>query len=217
MIESFDSRALRFNDCYGQRFMREGTYHYNILPVLGHYISEERPFKINVISRTSEARMHQHSILITTNQRGFQVSQAELEIEAGDLVLWNCPEATSTPYGIVGNKPFFASHRLVNESGYSHAFASAGEYYWMDAYGSQASGVIRVSDPECKDEADFQRWRQLLSKGTLVMIDHDQVNPKEVEIVTGQTVFFAIMKGPGISITDRVLLAEKPTESQAKS
>jgi plastocyanin len=206
MIDTFDSRALRLNDCYGQRFMKPGIYRYNILPPLGRYVTTERPFSIRVVERTATTRMNQHTLLVRSDQHTFRVDQVEIEIEAGDLVLWNCPDAKATPYIVVGDKEFFASHRLLNESGYSHAFGAAGEYVWMDAYGSGASGIVRVKDPGCKDEADFQRWREVLSKGTLVMITGNHVEPLEVEIVTGQTVFFSITQGPGISITDKRLL-----------
>jgi hypothetical protein len=43
------------------------------------------------------------------------------------------------------------------------------------------------------------------SKGTVVMVANDKANPAEVEIEVGQTVFFAIVAGRGITITDRRL------------
>ena len=39
------------------------------------------------------------------------------------------------------------------------------------------------------------------------MIDGEQAEPVRIEIVTGQTVFFAIVKGPGVTVTDRRLLS----------
>jgi plastocyanin len=211
MIDTFDSRALRLTDCYGQRFMRIGTYHYNVLPAFGHRVTEERPFMVKVVERTANTRMNQHTLVVRADKGKFRVEPAEVLIEVGDLVLWNCPDPKAMPYMVVGDQEFFASHRLVNESGYSHAFGVAGEYSWMDAYGSGVAGVVRVKDPGSKDEADFQRWHKSLAQGTLVMIADGQVEPREVDIVTGQTVFFAIMKGPGISITDQRLLGGKDT------
>jgi hypothetical protein len=109
---------------------------------------------------------------------------------------------------VIGDKDSLGSFRLVNESGYSHAFGLAGEYQWVDAYGSGISGVVIVRDPVRLDHQDHERWRRSLSKGTLVMVDQTTAHPQEVSIVTGQTVFFAITKGPGISITDARLLRE---------
>ena len=40
----------------------------------------------------------------------------------------------------------------------------------------------------------------------MVMIADNKPQPAEVEVVTGQTVFFTVIKGPGISITDTRLL-----------
>ena len=42
------------------------------------------------------------------------------------MVLWNCTDSKAMPYVVVGEKAFFASHRLTNECGYSHAFGSPG-------------------------------------------------------------------------------------------
>lgn len=219
MIDTFDSRALRRTDCYGQRFMKTGTYPYHILPMQGDCVTSARPFTVNVVERKSEMTMTQKSVVVRSEGGKFRAEPAEVTVEAGDLVLWNCPDGKGLPYVVVGDKEFFNSQRMVNESGYSHAFGSAGEYHWVDAHGSGAAGVVRVKDPACKDQADFQRWRKLLAKGTLVTISDTKVEPREVDIVTGQTVFFAVTKGPGISITDARLVpreAGKSAESGSK-
>lgn len=215
MIDSFDSRALRLTDCYAQRFMKAGTYRYNLLSAAGRYVTEERPYKIEVGEGTGKNRMRQHTVMVRTEKGRFVAEPAEVTIEVGDLVVWNCPERKAMPYAVVGDKEFFGSYRLVNECGYSHAFSAAGEYAWADAYGSGAAGVIRVKDPGMKDEAEIKRWRDLLRKGTLVMITDGKPDPREVEVVTGQTVFFSITKGPGISITDKRLLDRKAAQDSA--
>jgi hypothetical protein len=45
-----------------------------------------------------------------------------------------------------------------------------------------------------------------LSQGALVTIK-GRAEPQQVEIVTGQTVFFAVVDAPGITITDQRLEA----------
>jgi plastocyanin len=206
MIDALDSRALRLTDCYGQRFMKAGTYRYHVLPVGGHCVTDDRPFTIKVTERAAQARMTQHTVTVRPDGGQFTVEPREAGIGVGDLVLWHCPDPGAMPYMVIGDQPFFGSHRLVNESGYTHAFGSPGEYYWRDAYGSGAAGVVRVKNPDCRSEPDFQQWRKSLSRGTLVMITEARAEPREVNILTGQTVFFAITKGPGITITDQRLL-----------
>ena len=204
-MDTLDSRALRFNDCYAQRFMKAGKYAYNVLPVLGACVTGDRPFSIQVGESTGD-RMKQHSVVVRFKEGKFSVDKESLTIAAGDLVLWNCPDTKAVPFTVTGDREFFASDRLVNESGYSHAFGSADRYEWTDAFGTGVSGVIRVKDAGCKTAADFQRWQKELAKGTLVTITGATAEPREVEIVTGQTVFFIVTKGPGISITDKRLL-----------
>jgi hypothetical protein len=63
-----------------------------------------------------------------------------------------------------------------------------------------------VRDPEVRAEDDLKRWREQIGVGTLVMIAQGDVEPAEVDIVTGQTVFFIVVSGPGITITDARLV-----------
>lgn len=204
MTNNLDSRALGRADCYGQRFMKAGDYPYNVVPAHGRLVSTDRPFVVRARQGAAKAAMKQHNVQVTVDHGKLVVSERELTIDVGDLVLWNC--ASDHPAAIVGEHDFFASHRLTNECGFSHAFGSPGDYRWVDAYGSGLSGVVRVKDPEVKTEADLKRWMQTLSEGKLVMIADNKAQPAEVEVATGQTVFFTIVKGPGISITDTRLL-----------
>jgi plastocyanin len=204
-MDTLDSRALRFTDCYAQRFMKPGRYAYNVVPVMGACLNADRPFVIEV-HESHEKRMRQHNVTVRFRARQFIAEPDTVTIAAGDLVLWNCPDTKAIPFTVVGEKEFFSSDRLVNESGYSHAFGLPDRYEWVDAYGSGASGVVRVSNAACQTPDDVRRWQTQLSSGTLVTITGSTAEPREVDIVTGQTVFFIVTKGPGISITDRRLL-----------
>ena len=44
MSENLDSRALRNFDCYGQRFMRPGTYPYALVPAGSVGASDSYPY-----------------------------------------------------------------------------------------------------------------------------------------------------------------------------
>jgi plastocyanin len=208
MLDSFDSRALRLTDCYGQRFMKAGTFHYHVLPTGADCIVDERPFVVHVVETKSKDGMQQHDVTVRADGPTFKADPPELQIEAGDLVLWHCPDAKALPYMVVGDKDFFASTRLLNESGFTHAFSAAGEYRWRDAYGSDVGGVIRVRDPSCKNHNEIRKWRAALGSAALVMISDDKAQPPEVEIFTGQTVFFAVTKSKGVSVTDERLLGK---------
>ena len=202
MLDSFDSRALRLTDCYGQRFMKAGAYRYHVVPVGVDCLVEERPFVVNVVQRKAKGDMAQHDVVVRAEHAAFRVEPTEVSIEVGDLVLWHCPDAKAMPYMVVGEKEFFGSHRLLNESGYTHAFGFPGEYRWRDAYGSAVGGVVRVRDPGCRNQQDVLKWRHSLGSAALVMISDEKAQPPEVDIVTGQTVFFAVAKARGISVTD---------------
>ena len=46
-----------------------------------------------------------------------------------------------------------------------------------------------------------------LSEASIVMIDAPKAHPKRLKVALGQTVFFAVRSGRGISIVDKTLLA----------
>lgn len=205
MFNLLDSRALGRVDCYAQRFMKAGTYAYNVVPGHGQALSTDYPFSIRVEDGGERGEMAQHNVLVSAQGKGFGVDQPELTIKSGDMVMWNGAGLT-IPFAVVGERDFFNSYRMVNECGFSHAFGTEGEYRWVDAHGSDLSGTIRVRNPDCKTKEHLARWQESLAEGTVVMISDGKADKTEVEIVTGQTVFFAIVKGPGISITDARLL-----------
>jgi plastocyanin len=210
MQNVLDSRALARTDCFAQRFMRPGRYAYNVLPAHSRALSEDRPFAIVVEDGERKAEMKQHNLLVDTRDGRFVPSAKELKIATGDLVLWNCIDGKAGSYSVIGDQEFFDSGRMANECGYSHAFGMPGEYRWKDAYGSGLSGIVNVVDPKCCCEADVRKWQAKLSNGTVVMIAGDKAEPKSVEVMVGQTVFFAVVKSGGVSVTDESLLTIAP-------
>ena len=203
-LNQLDSRAIGRASCFAQRFMRPGTYEYAIVPGYGHALAAEFPFRVVVEDSKSEA-MTQHNVLVREGKQGLEVDQPEVRIRLGDMVLWSGNGRTTSAFAVAGEQPFFNSHRMVNECGYSHAFGTPGDYRWVDAFGSGLQGTIRVRDAE-PGEKGLAEWRRRLNEGMLVMIAHGNADRPEVDIMVGQTVFFAVIDGPGISVTDERLV-----------
>ena len=208
MNNDFDSRALGRADCFAQRFMRPGDYRYAVVPGHGQLLSTDYPFVIHVgVGKSKKGDdIVQHHVRVTQGERGLTVVPATLTIGVGDMVMWN--GGGNVPLAIVGEAYFFNSYQMVNECGFSHAFGLAGTYEWRDAFGSGLSGRVHVSDPDCKKDPDLKKWRAALGEGTVVMIADGKVDKRDIKIMTGQTVFFAIVKTDGISITDSRLIGQ---------
>jgi plastocyanin len=205
-LNVLDSRAIGRASCFGQRFMRPGTYAYAVVPGHGQALASEHPFLVRVSDEKS-SEMGQQDIVVSDHGRGFMVDQPEVSVRVGDMVLWSGNGRTRAPFAIVGEHDFFNSHRMVNECGYSHAFGTAGEFRWVDAFGSGLGGTIRVRDPDgCDGHEGLARWHKQLNEGHVVMIADGRAQPGDLDILVGQTVFFAIVTGPGISITDQRLV-----------
>lgn len=204
-LNLLDSRALGRANCFAQRFMRPGGYDYAVVPGHGQALAAEFPFSV-IVDDNKTKEMTQHNVLVSDGKRGFDVDKAEIRIGLGDMVLWSGNGRTTASFAVVGEDEFFNSHRMVNECGYSHAFGTPGDYEWADAFGSGLSGRIRVSEVDGTDQKAFAEWRKRLNEGALVMITDNKADRTDLDIMVGQTVFFAIVKGPGISITDKRLL-----------
>ena len=98
MTNTFDSRTLQRTDCYGQRFMRPGDYPYAIVPAFGAVISTDRPYTIRVRGDSPSKDMSQHHLSIGYCEGRFRLPEPLLEINVGDMVLWNCNDAA--PFGM---------------------------------------------------------------------------------------------------------------------
>jgi plastocyanin len=231
MSENLDSRALRNTDCYGQRFMKPGIYPYALVPAGGAGASSDFPYVVEVVEKSSErdGGMNQSTVTVrfvkerhgdccderTSDPGRFVPDQERVTVEAGDMVVWNSPDAATRPFGVDGQKEFFSSSVLTNECGYTHVFMTPGEHEYVDANGSGLRGVVRVADPKPRNTDDLRAWQARLGEGALVMINDGRPEPAEVEIMLGQTVFFAVVTGPGVTITDASLVGERSKAADA--
>ena len=203
-MDVFDSRAIGPLDAYGQRFMRAGSYPYRLAPA-GLTGLGTSTFLVEVTEAKEERRMEQHDVAVFAKGRELLADPPELTVAQGDMVLWH-GRGLTTRFAVDGEKEFFRSNALVNESGFGHAFGVAGEFGWADANGSGLSGRVIVADFDASTDAGRRRWFETVGKGTVVMIEGRNAEPAEVKIIVGQTVFFAVVKAPGVSITDERLL-----------
>jgi plastocyanin len=205
-MDMLDSRSLGPTDCYAQRFMRPGRYTYNLLPAHTQALATDRPYVIEVEGDKPSGKAKQHMVRVEASRRGFSPADKTLRIPVGDIVVWHCAERRSGGVTVAGDQPFFDSARLTNECGFTHAFGLPGEYRWADAYGSDLRGVVRVVGADCSNPEALAHWQERIAQGVVVMIRDGRAEPNEVEVVVGQTVFFVLVSGPGVTITDERLI-----------
>ncbi|HVJ54370.1 MAG TPA: hypothetical protein VM689_18035 [Aliidongia sp.] len=208
-MNSLDSRYLRQGDTFGHRFTHPGTHHYAVgapggLAPAGHHAA----FEI-VVAAEKGATSQTHYVTVSHANGAFCVEPAKLSIKNNDVVLWSTAGAATPAFSVEGGSKAarFASAELPANSLYSHAFGVTGEFEWRDAHDPKLGGFITVTaPPPCHTEAHRTAYLKTLSEASLVMIDAPKAHPKKVKVVLGQTVFFAVRSGHGISIVDRTLL-----------
>lgn len=209
-MDTLDSRALSYIDCFARRFTKPGSVRYGITSASVRCdLHDEDAFVIEVgEQREPGGKGKQHDVTVRMKGGRFTVEPAKLSIQAGDVVMWHGANSAVPGFivqGLAGDQRF-SSASLDAESLFTHAFGVPGTYDWGDMGQSDIGGRVVVKDLDTKSKKDCEKWMRALSQGALVTIK-GKAEPQQVEIVTGQTVFFAVVDAPGITITDQRLKA----------
>jgi plastocyanin len=220
-MHTLDSRVLRYVDCFAQRFATPGEVAYRITTTAGARVAlDAAPFTIRVKKAPPERREgEQYVVTVKRDGLRFAAEPPELEITAGDTVLWHAPDPKTPGYVVCGKGAGgeFDSTALATETVYTHAFGMPGEYKWTDANGSGIAGLVRVRQVDSREQRQMTAWAEQVKEGALVVISGRSVEPKEVDILVGQTVFFAVEKAPGITITDSQLMMSHAPSTDRRS
>lgn len=218
-MNSLDSRVLRHGDTFAQKFSQPGRYTYDFnQPFLKRTSEGHDRFYINVKPADQQREGEQHFVVVRQQEnKKLKADPPELNIDAGDVVLWSAADSATPGFSVSGysENASFHSAALIAEALYTHAFGSAGKIDWEDVNGHRLAGTIVVKMPETKSMREKESYEKSLGEGTLVVISGDKVDPKHVEISVGQTVFFAVEKASGITITDRRLNLAIPVPQEA--
>ena len=205
-MNTLDSRFCRLGDTFAQRFTVAGNYAYDFnLPGLPPFSHANR-YSISVKGTfDSNKEGKQHFVIVRRQDTNFVADPPKLEIETGDVVLWSTPEANTFGFSISGKSEndSFNSANMTRNAMFSHAFGSPGEVQWLDANAHGPFGKIIVKMPEIESAADMESFQKTLTEGAVVIINGTKAEPAQVEILVGQTVFFAVEQGAGIAIAER--------------
>lgn len=205
-MSTFDSRALTYVDTFGQRFGQPDRIRYRLASaaVLCQPAGDDLPFELDVAEGNGGK---QHNVTVRVKGPQLVADPPKLSITAGDVVLWH--SLASTPgYAVQGKgkSTTFDSSSLTSETLFTHAFGVEGEFEWTDAIDGAVSGRVNVSTLDSGDPKQCAKWTRALQRGTVVVIEGKRAEPAAVDILVGQTVFFAVAAAKGITITDVELL-----------
>ena len=213
-MNSLDSRFCRVGDTFAQKFSQIGRYTYDFnLPGLNQLDKQNGRFTIDVKKADDDKREpQQHFVAVRVDGQKLIADPPKLDIAAGDVVLWSTNDQGTPGFSVSGHsdKDSFNSAALAREALYSHAFGSPDEIEWSDMNGHGLSGKITVRMPSTKSQKEMDTFKEVLTRGTVVTIREGKAEPAQLTVLVGQTVFFAVEKAEGITITDRRLKVDIP-------
>jgi plastocyanin len=207
-MNTLDSRFLKVGDCYAHRFSTQGTFRYQLSPLALPLSTRHENDDVNLVTvGVANDKQQQHNVSVTQVGGNLAADPAQLEVGAGDLVVWAADKSVKLGFRVQGQleDEVIDSAALTDESIFTHAFGLPGTYSWVDANGSGVRGEIEVAMPDAAG-SDPKAWLATLEQGEMVHVQGEQASPEQVQIVVGQTVVWAIEKAPGITITDASLL-----------
>lgn len=211
-----DSRFLQVGDCFVQKFSKTGMYKYIVSIGAASCMSvDDAVNEIAVKSTKEDGKAQQHNIVVKQKGTALVAEPSHIEIQEGDMILWYTIETSVQGFAVVGEDKngTFSSVSLSNEAIYTHPFGTPGIYEWANAYNGRVHGTVAVKNVDTYQPQDCRKLIEQLGKGTLIKVTGYSVEPDKIEILTGQTVFWAIEKSTGITITDTRLL-KKMKESR---
>jgi len=207
-MHTLDSRLLRLGNCFGQRFSSPGDVRYfvslgGLVPSAG--TRTEGGYLIKVRPATEGTSSQQHTVTVSHDSGSLKVSPSELEIHAGDGVLWHVADAMVGGFNVAGTSAdfHFNSARIHHDAVFTHTFGVPGTYEWLDPNGSGVSGTIEVIAFGGKSAEERDRWFEMLKRPAGIKITGKAASPASVTIMVGQTVFWSIADSAGVAITDK--------------
>lgn len=218
-MDTLDSRVLRYTDCFAQKFTSPGQVKYQITISGGTFLplDPDHVFTIEVKEGAQGAKPkpddenESHEVTVRRDGQKFIADPPALQISVGDVVLWRTNDSSTPGFAIRGEGKgnSFDSSALTGNSLYTHAFGIPGEYKWVDANGGPVSGVLQVNPLPSDDKKERDKWIKNLSIGLLITVNGNSATPNNIKMAVGQTVFWAIEKASGITITDARLVPKK--------
>jgi len=211
-MNTLDSRSLQIGDCFAVTFESEGELRYSLSPgspPLPLRVEGGKPegYLIKVNKRSKAGESNQHTVHVERRDGDIVPDVDSLTIEAGDIVLWYTtdPKVLSFAIAGTGGGGEFGCHALKAGAVYTHAFGAPGTYEWHDPDEKGVEGRIEVSAPDVTTPEKLKAWYSSLEKPATIEIRRGKVSAERLQITVGQTVFWKVWDGSGITIRDKRL------------
>ena len=197
-MDIVNSRLLTSQDGYLQLFPNAGEFlYYLTLTPEGIKTAHESAFHLTVKpGKAKQGAGAQHDVKVHWDGKCYVPTPERLEIAVNDYVIWHCERmAGSPPFAVRGQGEggAFSSSSMSATSAYTHFFLTAGDVKYQVS--GKGSYTVRVAD-----HRKVKDYEKRAADAPVVTIRRGEASPRELDIVAGQTVIWAVEEGSGVTI-----------------
>jgi hypothetical protein len=197
-MDIVNSRQLTSQDGFLQLFSHAGEYRYTLtVTPEGIRTAHESEFHLTVKSgKTKQGGGTQHDVKVHWDGKCYVPTPGRLEISVNDYVIWHCERmAGSPPFAVRGQGEggSFSSSSMSATCAYTHYFLTPGDVKYQVS--GKGSYTIRVAD-----HRKVKDYAKRAADAPVVIVRGSEASPRDLDIVAGQTVIWAVEEGSGISI-----------------
>ncbi len=212
--DTFDSHALGSCDAYFRRLRKARTCSFKMVSLAKtvhtgagrrkyftwRKIGESVKALFRIVESAHGRHLHVFGICLSRSNVPVLPRRSLVELPIGSIATW-CKENPYGPdvrvEGIEGRSKKFGNAKLNIQDGFSHTFLKPGKYnYHNGKKGSRATKGVVVVEP-------LEGTVDDIPEPALIRCTREGFDPKEVRIVTGQTVGWLIYD-PGAAIVQDI-------------
>ncbi|HEY4934900.1 MAG TPA: hypothetical protein VII23_25300 [Terriglobales bacterium] len=204
-MDFLNSQHLTSHDSFVHLFSDAGDFTY--FASVSDYVQGKQGTITVQKAETAVGKGKQHEVVFHWDKstRGFVPREEDMKksIQTNDFVLFRfCRAEPGQPtcfiLGHRGDKKVeFDSRHLRTQQAFMHFFLTAGEHSYR-----LGRGTYQVSVTDHRD-LEVEEHQKRASQAVVIVVSGDQPSPKHANIVTGQTVIWAVEKGENVSIEDQ--------------
>jgi hypothetical protein len=204
-MSEFDSRLLRYTDCFGQKLPATGQYRFQlgIKPSMRLAdVGGDHGHSVEVQDGEGTHEAVQRHVPVDWKNGTFEPQVAVGKASAGDVLTWSGAGPDTPPFEVEMTGPGgnSGSGSMSNGALVTHAFLVPGTYTWHIGDQKEPAGRIRVDQVIAHNKDEFDAWVKSVSQGPMVRIVSGRPDHGDLQIPVGGTICWTVETSSNVFI-----------------